>query len=51
MEAALKKAGVTVKLVRVPGGDHAPDFRGTTEKADWPAIALDWFDTHLKKKP
>ncbi len=51
MEAALKKAGVTVKLVRVPGGDHAPDFRGTTGKADWPAIALDWFDTHLKKKP
>lgn len=51
MEAALKKAGVTVKLVRVPGGDHAPDFRGTTEKMDWPGMVVEWFDSNLKKKP
>jgi len=49
-EAALKKAGVPVKLVRVPGGDHGSDFPGNTEKMDWPAMSLDWFDTHLKKK-
>jgi acetyl esterase/lipase len=51
MEAALKKAGVTVKLVRVPGGDHGSDFPGNTQKMDWPAMALEWFDTYLKKKP
>jgi len=49
MEAALKKAGVAVKLVRVPGGDHGPTFPGTTEKADWPAMALEWFDANLRK--
>ena len=51
MEAALKKAGVTVKLVRVPGGDHGSDFPGNTQKMDWPAMVLEWFDTYLKKKP
>jgi hypothetical protein len=34
MEAALKKAGVTVKLVRVPGGDHGSNFAGHTEAMD-----------------
>ena len=50
MEAALKKAGVTVKLVRVPGGDHGSDFPGNTQKMDWPGMTLDWFETHLKVK-
>jgi acetyl esterase/lipase len=50
MEAALKKAGVTVKLVRVPGGDHGSSFPGNTEKADWPSMMLEWFDSHLRKK-
>lgn len=50
MEAALKKSGVLVKLVRVPGGDHGSDFPGNTEKADWPAMILEWFETHLKAK-
>ena len=48
---ALKKAGVTVKLVRVPGGDHGSDFPDNTEKMDWPAMALEWFDTYLIRKP
>ena len=51
MEAALKKVGVTVKLVRVPGGDHGSDFPGNTQKMDWPTMALEWFDTYLKMKP
>lgn len=50
MEAALKKAAVTVKLVRVPGGDHGSDFPGNTEKMDWPGTTLEWFETHLKTK-
>jgi acetyl esterase/lipase len=51
MEAALKKAGVTVKLVRVPGGDHGADFPRNTQKMDWPGMTLEWFETYLKKKP
>lgn len=51
MEAALKKVNVPVKLVRVPGGDHGSDFPGNTEKLDWPAMTLEWFNTHLKKTP
>lgn len=51
MEAALKAVGVTVKLVRVPGGDHGSDFPGNTQKADWPGMTREWFDTYLKSKP
>jgi len=51
MEAALQKVGVAVKLVRVPGGDHGSNFPGNTQKMDWPDMALQWFDTHLKAKP
>ena len=51
MEAALKKVGVPVKLVRVPGGDHGSDFPGNTQKMDWPGMSLEWFDAYLKKKP
>jgi acetyl esterase/lipase len=50
MDAALKKVGVNVKLVRVPGGDHGSDFPRNTQKMDWPAMAVDWFDTFLKRK-
>jgi dipeptidyl aminopeptidase/acylaminoacyl peptidase len=51
LETALKQAGVSVKLVRVPGGDHGPDFPGNTQKMDWPGMAQEWFDAHLKNKP
>jgi acetyl esterase/lipase len=51
MEAALKKAGITVKLVRVPGGDHGSNFPGNTQVMDWPAMVLEWFDAQLRKKP
>ena len=48
MEAALRKIGVPVKLVRVPGGGHGAGFPGAREKVDWPALALAWFDTYLR---
>jgi acetyl esterase/lipase len=51
MEAALKKVGVEVKLVRVPGGDHGSNFPGNTQAMDWPGMTLEWFETHLKRKP
>jgi acetyl esterase/lipase len=51
MEVALRKVGVTVKLVRVPGGGHGSDFPGNTQKMEWPAMAPEWFDTYLKLKP
>jgi dipeptidyl aminopeptidase/acylaminoacyl peptidase len=37
MEAALRKAGVPVKLVRVEGGDHGPTFPGVTNPPDYKA--------------
>jgi acetyl esterase/lipase len=49
MEAALRKAGVPVKLIRVPGGGHGSSFPGAREKTDWPAAALEWFNEHLRK--
>jgi acetyl esterase/lipase len=49
LQAALENAGVPVKLVRVPGGDHGSDFPRNTQKMDWPGMVLDWFDAHLKK--
>jgi acetyl esterase/lipase len=50
MEAALRKAGVPVKLIRVPGGGHGSAFPGAKEKMDWAAAALEWFETHLRGK-
>ena len=49
MEAALKKAGVAVKLIRVPGGGHGTAFPGATEKVDWEGPSAVWFDEHLRK--
>lgn len=49
MQAALEKAGVPVKLIRVPGGGHGSNFPGAREKPDWISAAQAWFDAHLKK--
>ncbi|MBL8176570.1 MAG: alpha/beta hydrolase [Bryobacterales bacterium] len=49
MEAALRRAGVEVKLVRVPGGGHGSSFPGAKEKVDWAGMAVEWFDGHLRK--
>ena len=51
MEAALKKAGVLVKLVRLPGGGHGPAFfRAQKDWPDFQAETVRWFDQHLQKK-
>jgi acetyl esterase/lipase len=50
LDAAMKRAGVIVSLVRVPGGDHGSNFPGNTQPMDWPAMALQWFDAHLKRQ-
>jgi acetyl esterase/lipase len=50
MKAALEKAGVAVKLIRVPGGGHGPDFPGSKEKQDWPSESHGWFNMHLKAR-
>jgi len=50
MEAAMKKAGAEVKLVRLPGGDHG--FGGQiAQHPDWPDFLSEtvrWLDLHLK---
>src|SRR5262245_18630853 len=49
MEAALTKAGVAVKLLRIPGGDHGPTFPGAVNPPDYKAEMVKWFDVHLRK--
>jgi acetyl esterase/lipase len=49
MEAALRKAGVPVKLIRIEGGDHGPMFPGATNPPDYKAEMVKWFDTYLRK--
>jgi len=48
MEAALRKAGVPVKLVRVPGAGHGTGSAGWNG-LDWSALVLDWFETRLRQ--
>ena len=55
MEAALKKAEVPVKLVRLKGGVHGRNFGGANlpDAKDWPDYlgeTVRWFDQHLQKK-
>lgn len=49
MEAALKKASVPVKLVRIPGGDHGPTFPGATNLPDYKGEMVKWFDVYLRR--
>src|SRR5262245_48915740 len=52
MEAALKKVNVPVKLIRVEGADHGPDFPGAKNPPDYKGEMVKWFDMYLlKKKP
>lgn len=49
MEAALKKVNVPVKLIRIEGGDHGPDFPGAKNPPDYKAEMVKWFDTYLRR--
>jgi dipeptidyl aminopeptidase/acylaminoacyl peptidase len=49
MEAALKKAGVPVRLVTVKGGDHGPTFPGAVNPPDYKGEMVKWFDGYLRK--
>ena len=49
MEAALKRAGVPVKLLRIEGADHGPDFPGAKNPPDYKAEMVKWFDTYLRR--
>ena len=54
MERALRQVNVSVKLVRVAGGEHGPNF-GTAEKphADLPRVleeTVAWLDSHLRAR-
>jgi dipeptidyl aminopeptidase/acylaminoacyl peptidase len=48
MEAALRKVGVPVKLIRIEGGDHGPTFPGAKNPPDYKAAMVKWFDEHLR---
>ena len=52
MEQKLTSAGVAVRLVRVPGGQHGPNFlffgKDESRRPDDFGEALKWFDRHLK---
>lgn len=50
MEQTLKQAGVEVKLLRIPGGNHGPDFPGATAPPDYMREMVHWFDQHLQSK-
>jgi dipeptidyl aminopeptidase/acylaminoacyl peptidase len=55
MEAALRTVNVPVTLLRIPGGDHGPDF-GAAGKShpEWPDYmgeTVQWLDRYLKTGP
>ena len=50
MEAALKKVNVPVKLIRIEGADHGPDFPGAKNPPDYKGEMVNWFNTHLLKR-
>jgi pimeloyl-ACP methyl ester carboxylesterase len=47
MHEALERAGVPVKLVRIAGGGHGPDFPGAVNPPDYLGEMIHWFDAHL----
>jgi len=54
MQRALEGAGVPNKFIRVPGGQHGPNFlfkAGDPQLPDHVGEALRWFDQYLKARP
>ena len=49
MEAKLKAAGVTVKLLKIPGAGHGPTFPGAVNPPDYMGEMVRWFDRYLMK--
>jgi acetyl esterase/lipase len=47
MEAALRKAGLATKLVRVPGGGHGPTFGNPPNPPDYMGEMIAWLDARL----
>lgn len=50
MEAALREAGATVRLLRIAGGGHGGDFPGAADPPDYLGEMVAWFDTYLRSK-
>ena len=50
MEQALRKVGVKVKLITVPGGGHGPKFPGAINPPDYLGESTRWFDMYLIQK-
>jgi len=50
MEAALEKVNVPVKLIRIEGADHGPDFPGAKNPPDYKGEMVRWFDMYLLKR-
>jgi acetyl esterase/lipase len=48
METALRKQGVTVRLIRIAGGGHGPTFAGAKNPPDYLGEMIRWFDKHLR---
>ena len=49
MEAALGRAGVAVKLLRIPGGTHGPTFGNPPNAPDYHGEMVKWLDRHLRQ--
>jgi acetyl esterase/lipase len=49
MEAALKGVDVPVKLVRIAGAGHGPDFPGAKNPPDYKGEIVRWLNTYLRK--
>ncbi len=47
-EAALRKANVKVKLIRIVGGGHGPKFDGAVNPPDYIGEMLAWLNLYLK---
>jgi acetyl esterase/lipase len=49
MESALKKAGVPVRLIRIPGGNHALASPGARISPEHDEEMVKWLDAHLRQ--